>query len=156
MTGDFNRAGLDRPLPKCLQQVTCPIRGENTLDHCYCTIKQAYHAVTRAALGNSDHDIVHLIPRYRQKLKVSKPVVRSFRVWSSEAVERLRACLEGAGCDRGHLEWAWSEAGNTLDEYTDTVTSFISFCEETHVPLRSRIVYCTTTTSPGLQPNSGS
>ncbi|KAJ8405686.1 hypothetical protein AAFF_G00316660 [Aldrovandia affinis] len=39
------------------------------------------------------------------------------------------------------MEWAGPEAGNNLDEYTDTVTSFISFCEEVCVPVRTRKIY---------------
>ncbi|KAJ8397323.1 hypothetical protein AAFF_G00441570 [Aldrovandia affinis] len=77
----------------------------------------------------------------RQRLKLSKPVVRRVKVWSSEARERLSAWLERAGCDRGLMEWAGPEAGNNLDEYTDTVTSFISFCEELCVPVRTRKIY---------------
>ena len=73
------------------QQVTCTTHGENTLNHCYCTFRQAYHSVRRVALGNSYHNLIHLIPRYRQRLKLSKPVVKRFRVWSGEACERLRA-----------------------------------------------------------------
>ncbi|KAJ8399577.1 hypothetical protein AAFF_G00409880 [Aldrovandia affinis] len=76
-----------------------------------------------------------------QRLKLSKPVVRRVKVWSSEARERLSAWLERAGCDQGLMEWAGPEAGNNLDEYTDTVISFISFCEEVCVPVRTRKIY---------------
>ena len=107
--GDFNQANLSRALPKYRQQVTCATREMNILDHCYCTIRQAYHSVSRAALGKGDHHLIHLIPRYRQRLKTSKPVVRSFRVWSSEAKERLCAWLENAGCDQDLVEWAGPE-----------------------------------------------
>lgn len=79
-----------------------------------------------------------LIPRYRQRLKISKPVVRSYRVWSSEACERLRAWLKSAGCNQGFVEWARPKAGNNLDEYTDTVMSFINLGEDVCVPLHSR------------------
>lgn len=49
--GDFKQVHLSRALPKFRQQVKCTTRGLNTLDHCYCTIKQAYHLVIHAALG---------------------------------------------------------------------------------------------------------
>ncbi|KAJ4944320.1 hypothetical protein JOQ06_012864, partial [Pogonophryne albipinna] len=58
-------------------------REGNILDPCYTTIKGAYHAVPRAALGHSDHTMVHLIPAYRQTLKLCKPVVKTFRQWSN-------------------------------------------------------------------------
>nr|XP_049615416.1 uncharacterized protein LOC125991500 [Syngnathus scovelli] len=72
--GDLNRANLAHELPRYRQHITCPTRGAQTLDHCYTVIKDAYHSVARAALGLSDHCLVHLIPAYRQKLKTSKPV----------------------------------------------------------------------------------
>ncbi|KAM9821254.1 dihydrofolate reductase isoform 5-T5 [Syngnathus typhle] len=67
-------ANLAHELPGYRQHVTCPTRGAQTLDHCYTVIKDAYHSAARAALGLSDHCLVHLIPAYRQKLKTSKPV----------------------------------------------------------------------------------
>ncbi|XP_071326651.1 uncharacterized protein [Trachinotus anak] len=60
--GDFNKGDLSHELPKYRQFVNCPTREGNTLDHCYTTISGAYHAVPRAALGHSDHVMVHLIP----------------------------------------------------------------------------------------------
>ncbi len=55
-----------RELAKYRQHLTCPTRDSNILDHCYTIIKNAYHSVPRAALGLSDHCLVHLIPTYRQ------------------------------------------------------------------------------------------
>ncbi len=60
--GDFNKANLSRELPKYKQHVTCPTRNSNILDHCNTIIKDAYHSVPRAALGLSDHCLVHLTP----------------------------------------------------------------------------------------------
>ena len=57
---------------------------------CYSTISKAYHAVPRAALGYSDHVMVHLTPAYRQKLKRCKPVVRTSKQWTREAMGQVR------------------------------------------------------------------
>ncbi|XP_034047722.1 thyrotropin receptor-like [Thalassophryne amazonica] len=76
--GNFNRANLSHKLYKYRQHITCPTRDANILDHCYTTIKNAYRSVPRAALGLSDHSLIHLIPTYRQKLKSAKPVVKMF------------------------------------------------------------------------------
>ncbi len=92
--GDFNKANLSRELPKYRQHVTCPTRDSNILDHCYTTIKNAYHSVPRAALGLSDHCLVHLIPTYRQKLKSAKPVVKTVKRWTNETERVLQACLD--------------------------------------------------------------
>ncbi|KAL0154303.1 hypothetical protein M9458_050416, partial [Cirrhinus mrigala] len=119
--GDFNKAHLTRELPKYRQHITCPTRDSNILDHCYTVLKDAYHSVPRAALGLSDHCLVHLLPAYRQKLKSAKPVVKTVKRWTVEAERDLQACFE-------LTDWSVFEAAATdLDELTDTVTSYISF-----------------------------
>ncbi|KAK0134576.1 RNA-directed DNA polymerase from mobile element jockey [Merluccius polli] len=91
--GDFNKGNLTHDLPKYRQVIKCPTRGENILYHCYTTVRDAYHAVPRAALGHSDHVMVHLIP--------------------VEAVEVLQACLDSTDWD------VFRTATNSLDEYTE-------------------------------------
>ncbi len=81
---DFNKSNLSRELPKYRQHITCPTRDSNILDHCYTTIKNAYHSVPWAALGISDRCLVHLIPTYRQKLNSAKPVVKTVKKWTNE------------------------------------------------------------------------
>ncbi len=133
--GDFNKANLSHELPKYRQLITCPTRDSNILDHCYTTIKNAYHSVLQAALGLSDHCLVHLIPTYRQKLKSAKPVVKTVKRWTNKTERLLQACL--------HLtDWSVFEAAaNNLDELTETVTSYISFCEDMSIPTRPHLTY---------------
>ncbi len=57
-------------------------------------IKEAYHSVPRAALGLSDHCLVHLILTYRQKLKSAKPVLRMVKRWTNEAEQDSKACFD--------------------------------------------------------------
>nr|XP_049573455.1 uncharacterized protein LOC125966913 isoform X1 [Syngnathus scovelli] len=133
--GDLNRANLAHELPRYRQHITCPTRGAQTLDHCYTVIKDAYHSVARAALGLSDHCLVHLIPAYRQKLKTSKPVVRTVRKWTVESRQDLQACFDST-------DWSVFEAANSdLHELTDTVTSYISFCEDLCVQTKTFCTY---------------
>ncbi|KAM9790398.1 uncharacterized protein ACBT44_018978 isoform 1-T1 [Syngnathus typhle] len=133
--GDLNRSNLAHKLPRYRQHVTCPTRGAQTLDHCYTVIKDAYHSAARAALGLSDHCLVHLIPAYRQKLKTSKPVVRTVRKWTVESRQDLQACFDCT--DWGAFEAATSD----LHELTDTVTSYISFCEDLCVQTKTFCTY---------------
>ncbi|TWW55957.1 hypothetical protein D4764_09G0010070 [Takifugu flavidus] len=133
--GDFNQSNLSYELPRYKQFIKCPTRAENTLDHCYTTVKDAYRAIPRAALGLSDHVMFHLIPTYRQKLKLIKPSVSTTKRWTSEAVEELRTCLDTTDWDM------FKGATHDLDEYTDTVTSYIHFCEECILPTRTRVSY---------------
>ena len=133
--GDFNRANLSRELPRYRQQVKCPTRDKNTLDHCYIVLKDSYRSVPRAALGLSDHCMVHLLPNYKQKLKTAKPVVRTVKRWTTESKLELQACFE---C----TDWSVFEAAATdLDELTDTVTSYTSFCEDMCVPTKTFCTY---------------
>lgn len=113
--GDFNRAKLNQELPKYRQHVNCPTRDNNTLDHCYTSLKHAYRSAPRAALGHSDLCLVHLIPTYRRKLKTAKPVVRTVKKWTNEAKQELQACFDST-------DWSVFEAAATnLNELTDTV-----------------------------------
>ncbi len=91
-------------------------------------IKDAYHSVPLAALGLSDHCLVHLIPTYKQILK-------SVKRWINEAEQDLKACFD-------LTDWTVFEAAaNDLDELTETVTSYISFCEDMCIPTRTRLTY---------------
>ncbi len=150
--GDFNKAYLSRELPKYRQHITCPTRDSNILDHCYTAIKDTYHSVPRAALGLSDHCLVHLIPTYRQKLKSAKPALRTVKRWTNEAEQDLKACFD-------LTDWTVFEAAATdLDELTETVTSYISFCEDVYsyqdsfnLQQRQPMVHGKTQTAPSGQ-----
>ncbi len=67
----FNKANLSCELPKYRQHVTCPTRDSNILDHCYSTITDAYHSVPRAALGLSDHCLVHPYTNLQAETEIS-------------------------------------------------------------------------------------
>ncbi len=132
--GDFNRANLSHELPKYRQHIKCPTRDTNILGHCYTVIKNTYRSVPPClysfgtALGLSDHCLVHLIPTSRQKLKSAKPVIKTVRRWTDEAKPELQSCFD---C----TDWSVFETAATdLDELTDTVTLYISFCEDMCVP----------------------
>ncbi len=133
--GDFNKANLYRELPKYRQHITCPTKESNIFDHCYTTINEAYHSVPRAALGLSDHCLIHLVPTYRQKLKSAKPILKTVKRWTNEAEQDLKACFDLT--DRSVFE----AAANELDELTETVTSYISFCEDMFIPTRTHVTY---------------
>ncbi|KAK3558743.1 hypothetical protein QTP86_028030 [Hemibagrus guttatus] len=64
-----------------------------------------------------------------------KPVVRTVKRWTSETEQDLQACFE---C----TDWSIFEAGATdLDELTETVTSYISFCEDMCIPTRTYLSF---------------
>ncbi len=109
--GDFNKANLSRELQKYRQHITCPTRDSNTLDHCYTAIKDAYHSVPRAALGLSDHYLVHLIPTYRQKFKSAEPVLRTVKRWIIDAEQDLKLVVTSLiGLFLRLLETTWTSS----------------------------------------------
>lgn len=55
IAGDFNQAHLKNVLPRFYQFVMCKTRGENTIDHVYTNIKDAYKVIPCPHLGQSDH-----------------------------------------------------------------------------------------------------
>ncbi|XP_072234402.1 uncharacterized protein itprid1 [Leuresthes tenuis] len=79
--------------------------------------------------------MVHLMPSYRQKLKLCKRVLWRSKQWTSEAGEDLLACLD---C----TVWEMLRSTiNSLDEYTEAVTSYIHFCEISCIPSHTRVSY---------------
>ena len=123
--GDFNHTNLKKVLPRYKQHVNCSTRNNNTLDHCYTIFKDAYRATTRAPLGESDRATVVLIPTYRQKLKTIKPTTKTVRKRTADSTITLKACFD-------NTDWQmFKDSCPDLDAYTDTVTAYISWCEET-------------------------
>ena len=91
--GDFNECRLNRFLPQSKQYVTCLTYKDKTVDLCYGNIPGAFTSRPLSGLGRSDHNIVHLVPTYRQKLKRSKPLTRSVKTWGKEDIESLNGCF---------------------------------------------------------------
>lgn len=133
--GDFNHVDLKKSLPKFKQQIHITTRGEKTLDKCYCVISNAYHSIAWPPLGRSDHNTIFLIPRYRQKLKSTKPTKKVIKQWSIQAQNELKECLHTT-------DWSvFRDEFTTLDEYCDAVTSYIHFAENVCFPSKTVTVY---------------
>ncbi len=93
ISGDFNKANLRKVLTRYHQHISCPARGENTLDHACAPFRDAYKALPRPPFGKSDHVSVLLLPSYRQKLKRDRPVTRTIQQWSDQSDLALRHCF---------------------------------------------------------------
>ncbi|GFS16460.1 hypothetical protein ElyMa_001473900 [Elysia marginata] len=122
--GDFNHCSLDSALPHYHQYVSCPTRGDRTLDLCYCNIPDAYKCVPLAPLRDSDHNNVQLIPKYKPLLKRAKPAVKVVKKWTSDATLQLQECFEKTDWD------VFINNCTDINELTDTISSYILFCEE--------------------------
>ncbi|KAM4612748.1 LOW QUALITY PROTEIN: contactin-4 [Polymixia lowei] len=127
LAGDFNHADLKSVFPKMHQHIDFPTRGNNTLDLVYTSQRRAYKAFPLPHLGASDHITVMLIPAYRPLVKVTKPVRKQVRVWPEGSSEALQDCFNTTDWDV-FKQAATHDNTTDLQEYTETVTAYITKC----------------------------
>lgn len=128
--GDFNGCSLKQTLPNYYQYVTCPTRHKKTLDLCFGNIKDAYRSHQKMELGSSDHNAVHLIPHYKQRLKSSKPEVKNILKWSEESLDCLKGCFDCTLWDMFY------ETCANLEELNSVVSNYIQFCIDSVIPTK--------------------
>ena len=132
VVGDFNRAKMKKVMPKYHQHIDFFTRGDQTLDHCYTAFRDSYKPFHRPAFGKADHTSILLLPAYRQKLKQVRPVARTVHQWSDESVATLQDCFDTT-------DWLMfrEAADGDINEYTDTVSSYIQHCIDDVVPKKA-------------------
>ncbi|KAK3507001.1 hypothetical protein QTP70_034973 [Hemibagrus guttatus] len=125
--GDFNHANLKSVLCKFHQHVDFATRGVNALDLVYTNIPSMYCAEPWPHLSYSYHISVMLIPAYRPLVRRSKPVLKLVKTWPEGAISALQDCFE---CTDWNMFREAATNGDTtdLEEYTSSVTSYISKC----------------------------
>ncbi len=124
IAGDFNKANLRKVMPNFHQHISCPTRGQNTLDHCYTQFKNAYKARSLPAFGKSDHAAIFLTPEYKQRIVQRPPVEREVTRWSAHSEAMLQASLDD-------VDWDMFRASSTdVSEFTDVAVSFINTLTE--------------------------
>lgn len=75
--------------------------------------------------------MIYLVSTYTQKRKSAKPTRKTVKKGTPEAVASLQGCSE---C----TDWSvFRKACADLDDHTDTVTSYVSFCEESCIPSKT-------------------
>lgn len=92
--GDFNQAHLKNVLHRFDQFVKCKTRGENTIDHVYTNIIDAYKVIPCPHFGQSDHLSLFLVPAYKALVNCAKPTSRIVKVLSAVAINQLQDCFE--------------------------------------------------------------
>ncbi|XP_058042562.1 uncharacterized protein LOC131200143 isoform X1 [Ahaetulla prasina] len=65
----------------------------------------------------------------RQRLKTTKPTIKSVKTWTEESKLKLQACFD---C----TDWNIFE-----DTSAGTVTSYVSFCEDLYIPTKTLRIY---------------
>lgn len=79
----FNTSKVAMLLPQLGQYVTILWHLDRTLDLCF-NIPGAYVSKPCPSLGFSDHKIILLQPKYRQKLKMNKVNSKTIQVWNND------------------------------------------------------------------------
>ena len=129
--GDFNKCKAQKAMKGYHQHVTCPTRGQNTLDLLFTNVKNSHSCKRLCALGRSDHNLIYLHPEYRPLTQREPPVEKVVTSWTRQAWDTLRASLE---C----TDWSvLTEDARDVTEAADTVTSYINFCVESCVPKKT-------------------
>ena len=70
--GDLNLCSLKEHLPTYQQCVTCPTHNTACLDQYYGNIQDAFYPKVLPGLGNSDHNMIKLMPTYVSQLQCEK------------------------------------------------------------------------------------
>ena len=123
LLGDFNGCSLRTYNPTYKYSVTCTTRGNNTVDLCYCNIKNAYKSLPKPPLGTSDHNVIQLFPSYKSVLKTGTILhtQKTVTVWNDDGTAKQRGCFECTIWD-------------TFYDFVDTVTDYMNFCVDTILP----------------------
>lgn len=129
--GDLNHCSLDKTLRNFYQYVSCPTRKNKILDKSYGSIKNAYNSIAFPPLGTADHNCVYLVPSYKTCLQRGKVTTRNIKVWSEEATLTLQGCLSGT------VWQEFIESSTDINELTDVVSSWITYCEDIVVPVKT-------------------
>ena len=74
-------------------------------------------------------------PKYRQKVKTEGTQTKSCQLWTHDSIEELRGCFEVTNRD------VFTDNCTDPDELVDTVSSYVTFCEETVIKTKSVHVY---------------
>ena len=75
------------------------------------------------ALGNSDLTMTHMLPNYKTVFKSNKPVKKTVTILGDDNIDCLRDCFDST-------DWnVFIDACDNIDELTDTVSSYVNFCE---------------------------
>jgi hypothetical protein len=136
LLGDFNSCDVGSLLPHLEQYVTSPTRLERTLDLCFGNIPGAYVSKSLPPLGFSDHNVVLLLPKYRQRLKTHKILTKNIQVWNNDSVETLRGCFELTD-----WEMFFQSSEGDLDVTNDSICSYMSFCAGNVIPTKEIQLY---------------
>ena len=89
INGDFNHCNLLQSWNQYYQHIHCTTRNTATLDYCY-----SYSAIQMASLGESDHNLVFVRPKYLPIIQHIKPKTVLVKNWTAEGITMLQGAFE--------------------------------------------------------------
>ena len=140
VAGDFNHISLKTVLPGFKQYVDFKTRGENILDLVYSNTAEAYKAIPQPHIGLSDHKSVLLVPTYKPRLIRTRATQSHIRVWPDGAVSALQDCFKCTNWEIFKTAASQGEHHINIEEYAETVMSYIAKCTEDVTVMKTYIV----------------
>lgn len=95
---------------------------------CYGNIPDTFRVFSYPPLGLTDHNVICLLPLYRQELKRHKPQCYSAPQWSEDAISHLQGSL---ACTD------WSVFDGDLNDRVSVITNNINFCINISIPVKT-------------------
>ena len=146
--GDLNHRPLNKVLKTYQQYVTCATtQGDTMCDVCYGSVPDAYKSRPMPSFGLSYHNSVLLVPVYKPVCKRLERVVKTVKCWTQDGIARLQGCFDCTDWQVFHdaclggVAPAARVVGQRLNELTDVISSYISFCVDTVIPTKEVIIY---------------
>ena len=96
----------------------------------YSNVKDAYTSIQLPKLGNADHNLVNMLPKYRPLVQRQKPKTIAIQEWNDDSLNQLQGSLECTDWDM------FIEAASSLDELTDTISAYVNFCTDISIPVK--------------------
>ncbi len=95
---------------------------------CYGNIPDAFRVFSYPPLGLTDHNVICLLPLYRQELKRHKPQCYSAPQWSKDPIAHLQGSL---ACND------WSVFDGDLNDRVSVITNYTNFCINIRIPVKT-------------------
>ncbi len=133
--GDFNNCTLSKTFRNFYQYLTCPTRYNKTMDLCFGSVKGAYKSLLLPPQSTADHNCMYFIPVHRIALRGGKVLTKWVKNGMEDSLLTLQGCMD---C----TDWnVFVGPSKDIDELTDVVSSWVTYCEDIMIPDKTVKIY---------------
>ena len=130
INGEFNNSKLSQSGNQYYQHIHCTARNTAILDYCYSNVKHSYSANQMTNLGESDHNLFSVRPKYLPIVQLIKPRTVLAKNLTTEAITRLQGAFE---C----TDWnVFFKSAVNINELAESVVQHIKFCMDYCIPTK--------------------